>query len=399
MVEITNKESPFSPGRPVPVDYFVARIKEIERLERAIKQTLTGRNENIFIIGEKGIGKSSLAGFIQYVAQKDYQFIGAHCSLGPARTLEEACRLIFQKLLQDLPDKSLFEKAKGIFGKYVKEIGLPGIARIEFTAEKKDMDTLRLNFLPLLQELYLTIKDEKKGIILILDDLNGISTVPEFALFLKSFVDQIALDSKPFPLLFILVGVEERREDLIKSHDSVKRIFEVIDLLPMSSEEAHEFFTTKTFYRQNISVSPEALSLVIRFSGGLPMLMHEVGDAVFWEDANNAIDRNDARNGIIRAAEIVGRKYLDPQVYRALRGETYRSTLRRVGKLPLGANFQRKEVLNKIPEKERKAFDNFLQRIKKLGIISETEIRGEYRFTNQLYHLYIWLEAYRAEKE
>lgn len=76
------KESPFTPGKPVPVEYFVARFDEIKRLERAIRQARSGRNENIFITGERGIGKSSLAGFIQHLAEKEYNFIGAHCFLG-----------------------------------------------------------------------------------------------------------------------------------------------------------------------------------------------------------------------------------------------------------------------------------------------------------------------------
>jgi len=128
------------------------------------------------------------------------------------------------------------------------------------------------------------------------------------------------------------------------------------------------------------------------------MLMHEVGDAVFWLDTDDNIDEKDAIGGILMVAETVGRKYLDRQVYRRLRSETYRSILRRIGRLPLGTSFQRKEILEKIPEKERKTFDNFLQRIKRLGVIKETEIRGEYRFMNQLYHLYVELEALRAEK-
>lgn len=55
--------------------------------------------------------------------------------------------------------------------------------------------------------------------------------------------------------------------------------------------------------------------------------------------------------------------------------------------MPLGQNFQRNEILDAVPEKERKIFDNFLLRIKRLGMICETETRGEYRFVNQLFHL------------
>ena len=43
------------------------------------------------------------------------------------------------------------------------------------------------------------------------------------------------------------------------------------------------------------------------------MLIHEVGDAVYWEDSDSRIDRDDAIKGIFHAAETVGRKYLDRQ--------------------------------------------------------------------------------------
>ena len=85
MAEITAKESPFSPGQPVQPEYFVARIKEIQRLERAIRQTISGRNENVFITGQRGIGKSSLALFIRHLAEKEHRLIGSHCYLGGVR--------------------------------------------------------------------------------------------------------------------------------------------------------------------------------------------------------------------------------------------------------------------------------------------------------------------------
>jgi AAA+ ATPase superfamily predicted ATPase len=396
MAGFTTKESPFTPGKPVPVEYFVARLKEIGRLERAIKQTLSRRNENIFITGERGIGKSSIARFIRYLAEKEYDFIGTHCFLGSARDLEGMIRLIFQRLLQEVPDKTISDKLKDVFGKYIKGLTLFGVG-VEFTTDRSELRAILDNFLPVIRKINETIKDTKKGMILILDDLNGISDIPEFALFFKSFVDELATSRDSLPLLIILVGIPERREDMIKHQPSIARIFDIINLLPMNENESREFFNNM-FDKQNISLTPEALSLIVELSGGFPMLMHEVGDAVFWLDKDNSVDKKDAIDGILKAAEIVGGKYLDPQVYRALRSKTYRSILRKIGELPLGTSFQRKDILEKVPVNERKTFDNFLQRIKKLGIIIETEIRGEYRFINQLYHLYVGLEALIAGK-
>lgn len=397
MAGITTKESPFTPGKPVPIEYFIARLKEIERLKRAINQTSCGRNENIFIAGERGIGKSSLAGFIRYLAEKEYDFIGAHCFLGGVRDLEGMIRVIFQRLLQEVSDKTIFDKLKNVFSKYIKEITLFGVG-VEFTTDRSELRTLLDNFLPAIKKINETIKDRKNGVILILDDLNGITDVSEFAQFLKSFVDELATSRDSLPLLIVLVGITERREDLIKHQPSIARIFDIIDLIPMDESESKKFFNNM-FGKQNISVTPKALSLMVMLSGGLPMLMHEVGDAIFWLDKDDYIDEKDATNGIFVAADVVGRKYLDSQVYRELRSETHRSILRRIGKLPLGTSFKRKAILERVPDRERKTFDNFIRRTKRLGIIGETEIRGEYRFINQLYHLYVWLEAFRAEKE
>ncbi|UCD84225.1 MAG: ATP-binding protein [Deltaproteobacteria bacterium] len=397
MAGITSKESPFSPGKPVPVEYFIARFEELERLKRAVKQTLSGRNENIFITGERGIGKSSLGGFIRWLAGKEYDFIGAHCFLGGVRDLETMIRVIFQKLLQEVSDKNIFDNLKNIFGNYITGLTLFGVG-VEFTKDRSELRTILDNFLPVIRNINETIKENKKGIILILDDLNGITDIPEFAQFLKSFVDELATSQEFLPLLLILVGLPERREEMIKHQPSVARIFDIVSLSPMNVNESKEFFNNM-FGKQDISVTPEALSLMVRLSGGFPMLMHEVGDKVFWLDEDDLIDEDDAKSGIVEAAETVGKKYLDSQVYRALRSDIYRSILRRIGKLTLGTRFRRKDILEKVPEKEQKTLDNFLRRIKKLGIISETEIWGEYEFINQLYHLYVMIEAFSAEKE
>jgi len=390
-----SKESPFSPGRPVPIEYFVARIQEIERLKRAIQQTASDRNENIFIEGDRGIGKSSLAHFIHYLAEKEYSLMGCHCLLGGINSIEGMMQVIFQRLLEQVTDQSLSEKLKKIFSKQIKGINLFGLG-IDFTNDPSELRALANNFLPVMRKVYETVKGTRQGLILILDDLNGITKVPEFSHFLKSTVDELAISKEVLPLLLILVGTSEKREDLIKHQPSVARIFDVISLYPMNEDESEDFFKS-SFNKKEMAVNPEAISKMVDFSGGFPMLMHEIGDAVFWQDTDRSVDSADGEKGIIIASENVGRKYLDPQVYRTIGSETYRSILRKLGQLPF-KGFQRQRILERMTETERKTFDNFLRKMKKLGMICETEVRGEYRFTNKLYHLYVMLEAFKALK-
>lgn len=394
MADINSKESPFSPGRPVQPEYFVARIKEIQRLERAVKQTVSGRNENIFITGQRGIGKSSLAGFIRYLAEKEHSLIGSHCFLGGVRSLEDMMGVIFQRLLQDCTDKSIFDRLKKIFRAYIKGLTLFGVG-VEFTKDKGELRTLVDNFVPALRKIYDEVKENnKKGLILLLDDLNGISDVPQFSQFLKSFVDTLATSGRPLPILLILVGLPERRDELIKHQPSVARIFDIIDLPLMSKSESEGFFID-VFQKQNITVSSEALYLMVTLSGGFPMLMHEIGDAVFWQDTDNYIDETDGIKGIKEAAENVGKKYIDSQISKVLKNKAYGSILRKISEIPsgFGATFARGEVLQQIPATEQKNLDNFLRRCRQLCIIESAESNGDYRFVNPLYHLYVWSEA------
>ncbi|MFH1372014.1 MAG: ATP-binding protein [Planctomycetota bacterium] len=394
MVDIKTKESPFSPGRPVPVEYFVARQREIERLERAIRQAASGRNENILITGERGIGKSSLAGFIRYLAVKQHDFLAAHCFLSAAKTLEDVARVVFQRFMEGCAEKTLFDKLKSIFQKYIKDVTLFGVG-IEFTDNKSDLRSLVDNFLPALRKIYDESKqDGKKGLLLILDDLNGITDVPEFSRFLKSFVDGLATSNEPMPLLLILVGIPERKEDLLRHQPSVARIFDIVDLPLMNDQECEEFFS-KTFERKMMTIADDAVSLMVKMAGGYPMLMHEVGDAVFWQDKDGHIDIKDAKIGITEAAQTVGRKHIGTQLSSVFKNETYSSILLRMGnKLPIGATFKRQELLKEnAKEKEQKNLDNFLSKMKTLIILKEAETRGEYTFVNPLYHLYIWYKA------
>ncbi len=390
-VSIGTKESPFTPGRPVAVEYFVARHKEIERIERAVRQTLAGRNENVFITGERGIGKSSLAWYTHHLAEKE-TLLGAYCYMGPAKSLEDVAGVVFQRLLEEC-DKSALEQLKESFRKYIKSINLPFLG-VEFTDDKSDLKDLVKGFIPALRHVYEVSKQNgKNGLLIVMDDLNGVTDLAEFSMFLKSTVDGIATSGEKLPLLLILVGIPERREDLLKHQPSVARIFDIIDLPLMDETESREFFL-KTFAEESITVSNDALSLMVQLSGGYPMLMHEVGDAVFWQDTDKNIDISDAKQGIMEAARTVGKKYIDPQISKVLKSKTYSSILWRIGKkLPLGGAFKRQELLKEIPTAEQKNLDNFLNRIKKLGIVDDADVRGEYRFVNPLFHLYVWYEA------
>ncbi len=140
---------------------------------------------------------------------------------------------------------------------------------------------------------------------------------------------------------------------------------------------------------------------MVRYTGGLPVIGHEIGDAVWRIAAMPKISVEDARSGIRKAAEIIGDKFLQPKVIDALRSPRYRSILRKIASTPFEYRFRRSELLAKLVAEDEKVLDNFLNRLKDLGVIIPDVEAGPgcYVFANRLHHLYFTIESNKARTE
>lgn len=244
MDHINKEKSPFYPGQPVPIDFFIGRQNEIERILRAVKQVEYGKPQAIFLTGEYGIGKSSLAGFVRNYARIHNNILGIHVFLGGAKTNDDvATKTVEAVIKSQLYESSLTEKIGNFLSKYIGNQELFGI-NINLEVLKTDGPSLAHGYLPFLNSLFKKVKDDGiKGIMLILDELNGITGNDQFAHFIKAIVDENALSPKPLPLLLMLCGVEERRRDMIRNHKPIERIFDIVELKTMSQSEMETFFT------------------------------------------------------------------------------------------------------------------------------------------------------------
>jgi len=393
MNNITKGRSPFYPGQPVPVEFFIGRIKEINQVIRAIGQVELGKPQSIFLIGEYGIGKSSLAGFMRYYGEKNNHIIGIHVFLGGAETLEDvATKTVEAVIKSQIYEPTITEKVRNSLSRYIGKQDLFGFS-INFEALKADAPNLSHGYLPFLRELFNRLQENGiKGIMLILDEINGITENEKFAHFIKSLVDENALSPKPLPLMLMLCGVEERRREMIKHHQPVERIFDIVEIKPMDEGEMKDFFN-KTFNSVDIKVNDEAMSFLCHYSAGFPKIMHIIGDIVFWKDKDDIIDRDDSLKGILAAAEDIGKRFVDQQVYKALRSKDYHSILARLGKEKFDLSFKKNTIEKGLSDVEKRKFNNFLQRMKELNVLKSGDERGEYIFNNRLVRLYIRLNS------
>lgn len=385
--------SPFTPGNPVPAEYFVGRLSQIEEMQRLFRQATDGEPQNVFMAGDRGIGKSSLVAFLRQLSEKQNAFVGVHVFLGGVYTLEEMVKRIFDAILKQTKDHSAFEKIAGLFGDSIEKVGLFGIS-VSFSPPQRDLSELVRSFPQALNSILEGLKSEKSGLLIALDDINGLAEQAEFANWFKSFVDMAATQYRPFPVVTTLIGLPQQRDKLASLQPSLMRVFRVIDIEKLDDVEVRDFFD-RAFRFANAPATTEALDVMVKFSSGLPVLMHEIGDATYLSDEDESIDEDDAYKGVLVAAKNVGKKYLDPKVYNAIGSERYRSILRKIGQRPWPRYFAKRDIEKQLTEKEREVFGNFLRRLRELSII-ESDVergRGSYRFVNEIYPVYIRMEA------
>lgn len=398
------ENSPFTPGQPAPPEVFTGRREEIQRLRRCIMQTAAGKPQAVFICGERGLGKSSLARFSEFLVIQDnalvptdVKFMSAYSTCGACKDVTDVCKLIVQNLTADITEESRLEKARQLPGRYIDDISipLPGFRlNVKLKRSAEDLKDLRLNMPDVVADLWRIMQERKKGVMIILDEVNGITSQADFANFIKTFWED--LGARRLPVLLILVGLEQRLADLIQANESVGRIFERILLQPLTLEDSRAFFQN-AFGHVNLSMTENADLFLAELSGGFPVMMHELGDATFWENKDQQIDVADALSGSFAAARRIGEKYFSPQVYREVQSETYRRILfHTVADSVFPGEIHRRKLQASLPGEDARTLDNFFSRMVKLGVMRRKRA-GVYEYTFPMFPLYLGLERMKQE--
>lgn len=388
---MTADSTPFTPGQIVSSELFTGREKELQNLLYYARQVTNGSPRAVDLSGERGLGKTSIAHHLGTKLEQD-GFIYLHCGLSVARNLEDVASVILNQIAKTSYHNSALRSIYDGIQKYVKTVGVFDLS-VELNDPNRELSRAFLSdSAETLAELLRKAKGAAHSIFLVFDNLNGMTRDDRFANWLKQFVEQNSMRSKPVPVFLLLITTPGNKTDLVHSQPSLARIFDIVDIKPLSDRECATFFD-RAFALSGLKVEHRAREIIVRYSGGLPSFMHEIGEQVSLVNEDDVIGLSDATIGITNAAEIIGRKYIEPGIYYELRGERYKSILQKLSRytseLEPGRQFFRQDVESKLTEKERLAFDNFLRKMKKLGLLLPGSERGSYLFANEIFEFYL----------
>lgn len=389
--------SPFTPGIPVDAEFFTGRQKQVEELLTMVRMARKRGLQVGWISGERGMGKSSLASFIGYLAERNQKAVVAHVHLGGVENIEELVRKTHLQLLKDNENKSWGQALWGAFEEHVERVGVFG-AEIKLKTTQDELSAVARGFSDALSHILKKVGGDREVLVLILDDINGLADNPKFPHWLKSMVDGEATSRKKNPVCLVFVGMEERLQQIANENLSVIRIFRpLINIDPWTSDESNGFFKN-SFTKGGVEIREDEIQSLTRYSGGLPTMSHEIGHATWEVLKDYKITSKEVGMGLAIASDRVGRRFLDKSVIQGLQSKQYRSILRTIAKhTDLNEIQFSKEQLRSLPLTvgEKKNLDNFLNRMRKLGAIAQVKNgqRGVYRFATHLHRVYFYIEA------
>ena len=234
-------ESPFEPGHHVSPDNFKGRSEDITKIMRYLPKIINkGIPEHFFVIGKRGMGKTS---FVKYVANKveeDFHMLPIYVNNEGRDDIEDLIQLLLESMFKEL-DKT--KKGKKIIEEFIgniNEIKLPGIG-ISLDNRKDFVKNVKNNFADFLLNISNSLKDNN-GIFLIIDDINGLSKTSEFPNWYKGLSETIDFSDNNVPIAFTLVSYRENFNKLTELNPSFSRIFHLIDIDHLDDDDIRTFF-------------------------------------------------------------------------------------------------------------------------------------------------------------
>jgi len=403
------KINPFKPNSTVPPGMFVGRLQEIKRIEQCLLQTRSGNPTSFMILGERGIGKSSLLNYVKWLAKGEISlndlklsFLVVDTDIEPATTqigLVQKIEMGLRRTLKDVEGvRQWWEQAWS----FLQRLEVAG-AKLRDGAETNLMETAAEEFSYALADVVNRVcrcdrgdAGRGDGVLIMIDEADNGPECLRLGSFLKLLVER--LERRGCNRVMVgLAGLPDLRRILYTSHASSLRLFQEVTIDRLSNEEVSQVIDTclDKANRDNevqTSIDEEGRRTLISISEGYPHFIQQFGFSAFAADIDNVIDKNDVvtsaygKNG---ALTLICDRYYRVDFYEKIKNESYREVLRIMSE-NLDQWVTKKDIKSKFTGSDT-VLTNAIKALRDRHIIISKEgERGTYRLQNRAFALWVY---------
>jgi hypothetical protein len=404
------KLNPFRPGSVISPGMFVGRIEEIEAVEQSLLQTRDGNPQHFIIEGERGIGKSSLCLWVDYLAKGDITYDGQHrlsfvivnIELNAAMGYDDIVDAIFGELKRQISSReALLEACKKAWD-FLSRFQIAGVKY-----DRPQSQAANSQRLDELTEVLVNLINESagavEGVLILIDEADRPAGDAHLGQLCKLLTERLS-KRRCEKVCIGLSGLPDLIYKLKESHESSLRIFNILELKPLEFAERMLVIDkgleqANKSSDQDIAIDDDAKRLIANLSEGYPHFLQEFAHCSFATDTDNKIDTSDVLSGTFSehgALNQLGRKYFADLYIDQIGSEDYRRVLIAMAD-HMDEWVGRQIIIAKSGVKET-IVSNALSALKERKIILvNPRSRGEYRLPTRSFA--VWIKAREAQKK
>jgi hypothetical protein len=410
MSVLSERINPFEPNSPVTREMFVGRTRELAVLRGQMGQTKAGRPAHFSLIGERGIGKSSLLNYTKSLArghvepgEQAFNFLVIDTDLQPGTSQFGLMKKIEYGLKRELEGA---ERARAILSsawEFLQRVEGAGF-RINADPHSTADDVLLERFADALAEtanrlcadsgMNLVSGPRFDGIMILIDEADKGRQV-HLGLFLKLLTERLQRRECRHVMIG-LAGLPDLRQVLLESHPSSLRVFEELSLERLWDQDVIRviqlcFGRAEKENKRPTRITLGAQQALLALSEGLPHFIQQFGYSSFAVDDDFVVDEDDVTTGAFGsngALKTIGDRYYRDSFYNRIQKDSYREVLRIMADhlddwVPKG-------VIRVRFSGTPSTLDNALQALRDRGVILSKEgERGVYRLQQKGFALWI----------
>lgn len=402
---MVKKYNPFRPNSMVTPGMFCGRFNELERIERSLFQTKNGNPSHFLIEGERGIGKSSLFLYVDYLAtgvipgssSETFNFVVVSIELRTDCDYYDLIRIIGSGLRQALSDQETIKKLAVKAWDFLSNWEILGV-QYHKVKERLEPHELLDNLTEILVEILVDASTEVDGILILIDEADKPDEAANLGELVKLLTERLTR-RRCERVCLGLAGLPNIIPKLRHSHESAPRVFTALTLEPLEPEERVEVIRrglkeAKEKNGHETKITPEAEEMISHLSEGYPHFIQEFAYWAFDHDEDGVIDAKDVLESAYlkenSALQQLGQKYFRDLYFDRISSDDYRQVLNVMADHSDGW-VSRAEIL-KTPGIKESTVNNALAALKKKNIIIPSDRhRGEYKLPTKSFAA--WIKA------
>jgi AAA ATPase domain len=406
---MTLRFNPFQPNKIVAPGMFVGRVNELDLIEKNLFQVKHGNPQNFLIVGERGIGKSSLLLYVDYLASKGtpvnsdviFNFVTALVDLGSCESEIDIIRAVARGIKRALDEQQMAHEAAKSILEFLSNWEVLGV-RYHKSETDVDPEDACDELIQKVATFCNTLQGNMDGVLILLDEADQPPSSANLGKFCKYFTERLTKRHCNSVALG-LAGLPAILSRLRESHESSPRLFEILSLEPLEISERREVIKRglQQANAKNVEVTliaDDALQSIAELSEGYPHFVQQFSYSAFDVDNDKTITVEDVLSGAYRengAISQLGRKYFDEMYFGKISSSDYRVVLDTMAAHSDGW-VSRKQIIEKSLLKDS-TVNNALAALKSRNIILADEARkkqGFYRLPTKSFA--VWINAIKS---